>query len=133
MRESKAEIAYKAKMRRIEIKGRKKLRKRALIKARMKYWPKLPKLPKINPPNQSKMGMWYIFISCTAVQVYSMVAMWHFADLSALYSLIGATVGESIAYYSYTAKSKAENTSGGITFENAMRTFDEANQEEAKG
>ena len=45
------------------------------------------------------------------------------------YSLIGAVVGESIAYVSYCAKAKKENTRGGITYEMAMRE----QQEDAVG
>lgn len=88
--------------------------------------------PKPKGPSQSKMGMWYIFISCTAVQIYSMVAMWHFADLSPLYALIGATVGEGITYYAYTAKAKAENTTGGIVYENSLKDH-AAGPEEGQG
>lgn len=62
-----------------------------------------------------------IVVNCTIVELYSMVAMWHFGDLSALYSLIGAVVGESIAYVSYCGKAKKENTKGGITYEMAMQ------------
>lgn len=68
----------------------------------------------------SKICMWAIFINCTLIEAYSMVAMWRFADLSPLYSLIGAVVGESIAYISYCAKSGKENTKGGITYELAI-------------
>ena len=49
-----------------------------------------------------------IVANCTVIELYSMIAMWHFGDLSALYSLIGAVVGESIAYVSYCAKAKKE-------------------------
>lgn len=68
----------------------------------------------------SKICMWMIFINCTIVELYSMVAMWHFADLSPLYSLIGAVIGESLAYISYCAKSSKENVKGGITYEMAL-------------
>lgn len=70
-----------------------------------------------------------IVANCTVIELYSMIAMWHFGDLSALYSLIGAVVGESIAYVSYCAKAKKENTRGGITYEMAMRE----QQEDAVG
>ena len=46
--------------------------------------------------------------------------MWFFSDLSPLYSLIGAVLGESIAYISYCAKATKENTVGGVTYEMAM-------------
>lgn len=68
----------------------------------------------------SKLAMWFIFWNCAAVELYSMVAMWHFGDLSALYALLGAVVGQSITYISYNNKSCRENSRGGITYETAM-------------
>lgn len=123
MYKTREERAFEAELRRIKAKNRKIKRKRALRAERRKY------RLKIKWPTQSKLGMWYIFISCTAVQIYSMVAMWHFADLSPLYALIGATVGEGLTYYAYTAKAKAENTTGGIVYENSLKNQTEAPEE----
>lgn len=67
----------------------------------------------------SKLAMYFIFLNCSIVEIYSMVAMWFFSDLSPLYSLIGAVLGESVAYISYCAKAAKENTVGGITYETA--------------
>lgn len=123
MYKTREERAFEAELRRIKAKNRKIKRKRALRAERRKY------RLKIKWPTQSKLGMWYIFISCTAVQIYSMAAMWHFADLSPLYALIGATVGEGLTYYAYTAKAKAENTTGGIVYENSLKNQTEATEE----
>jgi len=123
---TREERAFEAELRRIKAKNRKIKRKRALRAERRKY------RLKIKWPTQSKLGMWYIFISCTAVQIYSMAAMWHFADLSPLYALIGATVGEGLTYYAYTAKAKAENTTGGIVYENSLKNQTE-DPEEGEG
>ncbi len=123
MHKTREERAFEAELRRIKAKNRKIKRKRALRAERRKY------RLKIKWPTQSKLGMWYIFISCTAVQLYSMAAMWHFADLSPLYALIGATVGEGLTYYAYTAKAKAENTTGGIVYENSLKNQTEAPEE----
>lgn len=120
---TREERAFEAELKRIRTKNRKIQRKRALRAERRKY------RLKIKWPTQSKLGMWYIFISCTAVQIYSMAAMWHFADLSPLYALIGATVGEGLTYYAYTAKAKAENTTGGIVYENSLKNQTEAPEE----
>lgn len=68
-----------------------------------------------------KIALLLIIFNCAIVEVYSMVAMWHFGDLTALYSLIGAVVGASIAYIAYCGKSAKENTRGGITYELAMQ------------
>lgn len=123
MYKTREERVFEAELRRIKAKNRKIKRKRALRAERRKY------RLKIKWPTQSKLGMWYIFISCTAVQIYSMAAMWHFADLSPLYALIGATVGEGLTYYAYTAKAKAENTTGGIVYENSLKNQTEAPEE----
>lgn len=53
----------------------------------------------------TKIFMYFILLNCTAVEVYSMIIMYLLQDLSALYSLIGAVVGESISYAIYCAKS----------------------------
>ena len=77
----------------------------------------------------SKAGLWYMMIMCTIIQAFSLVAMWHFADLSPLTTLIGATVGEVFAYWAYTLKAAKENCQGGITYEMAL----ENNQENTEG
>ncbi len=123
MHKTPEERAFEAELKRIRTKNRKIQRKRALRAERRKY------RLRIKWPTQSKLGMWYIFISCTAVQIYSMAAMWHFADLSPLYALIGATVGEGLTYYAYTAKAKAENTTGGIVYENSLKKQTEPSEE----
>ena len=123
MHKTPEERAFEAELRRIRTKNRKIQRKRALRAERRKY------RLRIKWPTHSKLGMWYIFISCTAVQIYSMAAMWHFADLSPLYALIGATVGEGLTYYAYTAKAKAENTTGGIVYENSLKNQTEPSEE----
>ena len=68
----------------------------------------------------SKLAMWFILMNCVIIEIYSMAAMWHFGDLSALYALLGAVVGQSITYISYNNKSCRENSRGGITYETAM-------------
>ena len=53
----------------------------------------------------SKLLMFLILINCTIVEVYSMWVMYTLQDLSALYTLITAVIGESVAYAIYSAKS----------------------------
>ena len=121
------------KLRHIDEKGQRKLMKDELKQRKAEYWPKR------KWPSTAKMAMAYIFVSCTVVQIYSMVAMWHFGDLSALYSLIGATVGEVGAFCAYAAKSAKENSQGGIVHDMAIKAQEKATeaseqaQEEAKG
>lgn len=117
---------HNRKMRRIREAGRKdlmlRLMKEAEQKEKEKYYPK--KL------TTAKVAMYYIFISCTVIQIFSMMAMWHFADLSALPGLIAAVVGETIAFCAYSAKSTKENTEGGITYEMAVRNTETPEEEE---
>lgn len=124
---------HERKLRKIERAGERKLLRDELRAKREEYWPRK------KWPSTSKMAMAYIFLSCTVVQIYSMAAMWHFADLSALYSLIGATVGEVISYCAYSAKSAKENSKGGIVHDMAMKAQEGAQggsqqaSEDAKG
>jgi len=71
----------------------------------------------------TKAAMVFLFANCTVVEVYSMVAMIMLTDLSALYSLITAVVGEAVTFAAYSIKATKENSVGGITFETAMRDY----------
>ena len=76
VRLSRAELReHERKLKQIEIRGERKLLEAELKRKREEYWPRR------RPPSVSKMALAYIFVSCTAVQLYSMAAMWHFADL----------------------------------------------------
>ncbi|MCD8107313.1 MAG: hypothetical protein LUE20_05055 [Oscillospiraceae bacterium] len=59
-------------------------------------------------PTTTKIVMAYIFLNCTAVEIYSMVVMWKLQNLDALYSLITAVVTESISFAVYCCKSYNE-------------------------
>ena len=52
-----------------------------------------------------KIIMYFIFINCTVIEIYSMKVMIMFADLSALPTLMVAVITESISYAIYCAKS----------------------------
>ena len=49
--------------------------------------------------------MYLILINCMVVEVYSMWVMYKLVDLSALYTLIGAVISESVSFAIYCAKS----------------------------
>ena len=84
---SRRELAeHERRLQEVENQGQRKLMADELKRKKEEYWPR-PEWPSV-----AKIALGYIFLSCTVVQIYSMAAMWHFADLSALYSLIGATV-----------------------------------------
>lgn len=59
-------------------------------------------------PTTTKIIVAYIFLNCTAVEVYSMVVMYKLQNLDALYSLITAVITESISFAVYAAKSYNE-------------------------
>ena len=71
-----------------------------------------------------KIGFWYMIINCTVIEIYSLVAMFIFRDLSSLPALIVAVVGDCVAFISYNAKSSKENTEGGIVYESAMKKLE---------
>ena len=56
----------------------------------------------------TKIFMYFIFINCTIIEVYSMAVMYILQDLSALSTLIGAVVGEAVSFAVYAAKSFCE-------------------------
>lgn len=62
----------------------------------------------------------YLFVILNVILMYSMVVMWHFADLSCLGVLITDIAGQVITYYIYAKKATAQNTKGGITYDIAM-------------
>lgn len=118
---TREEYEYKKELREIQREGEKHLLKAKLKAEREKYWPK-------KKVESSKIALAYILLSSTAVQIYSMVAMWHFMDLTALGGLIAATVGEALSYCAYLGKSAKQNTVGGITYEMAIRGQEQAQE-----
>ena len=52
----------------------------------------------------SKFFMYLIIINCSIIEAYSMWSMAHFADLSALPTLMGAVIVESVSFAVYCAK-----------------------------
>lgn len=71
-----------------------------------------------------KIGFWFMIINCTVIEIYSLIAMFIFQDLSPLTTLILAVVGDCIAFISYNIKSGKENTVGGIVYESAMKKLE---------
>lgn len=83
----------------------------------------------------SKLIMLFLFINCTIVEIFTgYVTLKSFAlamllgfaiDFSPLIALISAVVGEVIGFAIYAIKATKENCSNGITYELAMRNYDE--------
>lgn len=72
------------------------------------------------PLSFSKMAVIFIFVNCCIIELYSMVVMAVFHDLSSLGSLIMAVVGQCAALIGYFVKASHENTSQGIVYETTM-------------
>ena len=74
----------------------------------------------------SKIAIIFICLNGLAIEFYSMWIMYEFHDISHLSSLIGilgSLIAQSVSIAGYFSKSKAENTSGGIVFQNMQNEF----------
>lgn len=91
----------------------------------------------------SKLLVWFLFINCTIIELFtiwvisrelSLAAEGILApDLSPLMALITTVVAEVIGFGIYALKSTKENTEGGIVFETAMREFEKTNEDNSCG
>lgn len=113
-KEYKEELKHQKKLRKIERKGERILRKREL-KAKLNSY----KEPKKKFPT-SKLIAVYLFILLNVVLIYSMIMMYLFRDLTYLGVLLSDIVAQVITYMIYMIKSTKENTVGGITYDTAM-------------
>lgn len=100
-----AEIHHSQKMKKAILKSEKRRRKAEISKINQEYKPDKSWKKKMTT---TKILMYFILINCTVTELYSMYVMLILQDLSSLYSLIGAVVGESISYAIYCAKSFKE-------------------------
>ena len=72
----------------------------------------------------SKIAFIFMITNCTIIEIYALVVMFFFEDLSPLTSLIVAVVGECAAFISYEAKSAKENSAQGIVYETTMKKLE---------
>lgn len=80
-------------------------------------------------PSWSKLLLTFLFVNFTilegfiawaTIKSFSLAFVYGISpDLTPLITLIGAVIGETLSYGIYAAKSKAENTEGGIVYEAA--------------
>lgn len=101
-RYDKEELKHRVKLRKIERKGERILRKRELKAKRDSYKKPRKKI------QTSKIYIALLFVSCTCTQIFSMMAMWHFGNLDSLGVLIGSTLTEGIGMLGYYLKSYHE-------------------------
>lgn len=69
----------------------------------------------------SKLVLWTMVIFCGAVAVWFMYESHRICDLSQAYALLGIVASLVPVVWKYYSKSEAENTSGGIVYDSAMR------------
>lgn len=62
---------------------------------------------------------------CFQIVLFCEYAIITLADASAMYALIGIPVALAPIIWGYYSKSKAENTSGGIVYDMAMRSTED--------
>lgn len=82
-------------------------------------------------PSWSKTMMVAIFAICVEILIYSEVIMWRTYDLSALYALIAVPAALFGTFWSYSEKSKVENSANGIVYETAMMELKKKMEEES--
>lgn len=85
-------------------------------------------------PSFSKLLLIFLFINFTILEIFTgWVTVNTFSlaytigvmpDFMPLITLLGAVIGQTISYGIYASKSKAENVIGGITYEMALKNFD---------
>lgn len=81
----------------------------------------------------SKLLIWFLFINCTLVELFTgFVTLWEMVissqtftmpDFTPLVTLISAVVGEAIGFAIYSIKSAKENCRDGIVFETTMQEY----------
>lgn len=91
----------------------------------------------------SKLLIWFLFINCTIIELFTIWVICRelnlaaegilSPDLSPLMALITTVVAEVIGFGIYALKSTKENTEGGIVFETAMREFEKTNKDGSLG
>ena len=88
---------------------------------------------RIKLPTWSKFLLVFLFINFTILEIFVgwiTVQSFNLAyatgvlpDFTPLVTLIGAVIGQTLTYWTYCNKSKAENTEGGIVFQSMMNNF----------
>ena len=73
----------------------------------------------------SKFVLLGMIIMCFQIVLFCEYAIITLADASAMYALIGIPVALAPIIWGYYSKSKAENTSGGIVYDMAMRNVED--------
>lgn len=116
---------YNKKLKKIQKQNESILRKQELEKA--KITKNKSKKKKIST---TKFVMFYLFFILNLILIYSLIAMWHFEDLTHLGVLITDIIGQVIVFLIYCVKSAKENSKNGIVFETTIRQQSELHYED---
>lgn len=121
------EKEYEARMEKIEEQNKSRERKRKLKEARLKG------LPKLKLPSTSKLILIGAVLLCLQIIIFCERMMMLLGDTSAMYVLVGIPATLIPIIWGYYSKAKAENTVGGIVYEQAMKSNQEGNNEDLSG
>ena len=111
-----SEKEYNAEMSRIKHENESKARMRKLKAERAKGQQRKSK--KIS---NSKLVLWAMVALVFCIAIWFMYESHRLCDLSQAYALLGIVASLAPVIFGYYSKSKAENTSGGIIYETAMK------------
>lgn len=121
-----SEKEYNAEMSRIKHENESKARMRKLKAEREKGQPRKSK--KIS---NSKLVLWAMVALVFCIAIWFMYESHRLCDLSQAYALLGIVASLAPVIFGYYSKSKAENTSGGIIYETAMKEQSSTNDSES--
>lgn len=121
-----SEKEYSAEMSRIKHENESKARMRKLKAERAKGQPRKSK--KIS---NSKLVLWAMVALVFCIAIWFMYESHRLCDLSQAYALLGIVASLAPVIFGYYSKSKAENTSGGIIYETAMKEQSSTNDSES--
>ena len=110
------EREYNIRLEKVKAKNESKLFKAKLKAEKNKY------KKKFKLPSTSKLVLAGVILLSVEIVIFCQYMMSKTNDLSALYVLIGIPATLIPIVWAYFSKSKAENTSGGIVYETAMRS-----------
>lgn len=86
-----------------------------------------------------KIFFYLIALNCTLIEAYCMwitykaLVLVGAVEFGAIIALLGAILSESFAYFTYSKKSTAENTKGGIVYDVAMQNQSCSDENNGKG
>ena len=104
---------YERKLARVKQENEYYKRKNALKQARVRRF-------EFKLPTTSKLVLLCVILMCLEIIIFAEYAMLKTGNISAMYSLIGVPATLTPTIWAYYAKSKAENTKGGIVYDTAM-------------